>query len=266
MSDVRQDPEPGLSGVGEVAALARVSVRTLHHYDEIGLLVPSHRSSAGYRLYAAGDLERLQQILFYRELGFPLAEIRRLMLDRAFDRAIALRTQRTLLARNAERAAALLQVIDATIDSLEKGTQMDKDELFGVFGDFDPAQYEAEVKECWGDTDAYKESARRTTRYTKDDWKRFKAESEEIGNHLVAAFDRGLPPTNPEVLDIVERHRQQISIWFYECSPEMHANLGRMYVADPRFTRTYEDMRPGLAQYVCEAHVANAGRQIRSAG
>lgn len=143
---------------------------------------------------------------------------------------------------------------------------MSQEEMFEVFGDFDPTQYEDEVKERWGDTDAYKESARRTARYTKEDWKRFKAESEEIGNDLMAVFDCGLPPTDPEVLDVVERHRQQINEWFYDCSPEMHANLGRMYVADPRFTKTYEDMRPGLAQYVCDANIENAERQTGSKG
>lgn len=252
--------------VGEVAALAHVSVRALHHYDEIGLLQPSARTDAGYRLYDSTSLDRLQQVLFYRELGFPLDEIRRLMLNPGFDRIGALRAQRALLARNAERAAALLHTIDATIESFEEGKQMDKDEMFEVFGDFDPSQYDDEVKERWGETEAYKESARRTARYTKEDWKRFKAESEQITNDLLAAFDSDLPPTDPKVLDIVERHRQQISTWFYPCPPEMHANLGRMYVADPRFTKTYEDMRPGLAQYVCDANVANAERQARLAG
>ncbi len=254
-----------LSTVGEVSTLARVSVRTLHHYDEIGLLSPSHRSDSGYRLYDIEDLARLQQILFYRELGFPLAEIRQLMLDPAFDRRSALVAQRDLLARNAERAAALLHAVEEALDAIEEGTAMDKEEMFEVFGDFDPTQYEDEVKERWGETEAYRESARRTARYTKEDWKRFKAESEEITTALIAAFDRGLPSTDPEVLDIVERHRQQIGTWFYECPPEMHANLGRMYVADPRFTKTYEDMRPGLAQYVCDANVANAERQSRQA-
>ena len=203
--------ESTASSVGEVAALAHVSVRTLHHYDEIGLLSPSRRSDAGYRLYDSADLERLQQILFYRELGFALALIKRIMLDPTFDRAAALRSQRELLAQKAERASALLRAIDDTIESTERGMQMDKEEMFEVFGDFDPAQYEDEVKERWGDTDAYKESARRTARYTKEDWKRFKAESEEITSDLIALFDSGLPPTDPQVLDVVERHRRQIS-------------------------------------------------------
>jgi len=246
--------------VGAVSTLAGVSVRTLHHYDQIGLLHPSARSNGGYRLYEVGDLERLQQILFYRELGFPLEEIRRVMLDPSFDRGTALRAQRRLLAERASRAGALLEAMDATIEALEKGTEMDKEDMFGVFGDFDPSQYDEEVKERWGDTDAYKESARRSAHYSKEDWRRFKAESEEINNDLAAAMDRGSPPTDPEVLKIAERARLQIDQWFYPCSREMHANLGRMYVADPRFAKTYEDLRPGLAQYWCDAIVANLER------
>ncbi len=235
-------------------------MRTLHHYDQIGLLHPSTRSNGGYRLYEVGDLERLQQILFYRELGFPLEEIRRIVLDPGFDRGAALRAQRRLLAEKASRARALLEAMDATIEALEKGTEMDKEEMFEVFGDFDPGQYEEEAKERWGDTDAYKVSARRTARYTKEDWRRFRAESEEINADLIAAADRRVPPTDPEVLKIAERARLQIDQWFYPCSREMHANLSRMYVADPRFAKTYEDLRPGLAQYWCDAIVANLER------
>jgi hypothetical protein len=183
------------------------------------------------------------------------------MLDPAFDRMEALRAQRKLLETKAERAMALLDTMDATIDALERGTHMNKEDMFEVFGDFDPSQYEEEVEQRWGETDAYIESARRSARYTKEDWKRFKAESQAVTDDLIAAFDAGLPATDSKVLDIAERHRQQITAWFYPCSPEMHANLGRMCVSDARFTKTYEDMRPGLAQYVCDANIANAERQ-----
>lgn len=250
----------GMHTVGSVSTLAGVSVRTLHHYDEIGLLSPSARSDAGYRLYSHVDLERLQQVLFFRELGFALGEIRAIMLDPAFDRRRALESQRRLLAEKTERASALLAAVDDAIAAIEEGRTMDKDEMFEVFGDFDPTQYEDEVEERWGHTDAYKESARRTARYTKQDWERFKAEAEEINTALVSAFDRRIPPDDSEVIDIAERARLQIDRWFYPCSREMHANLGRMYLADPRFTKTYEDMRTGLAQYWCDAILANLER------
>lgn len=246
--------------VGEVAKLAHVSVRTLHHYDEIGLLSPSERSDAGYRLYTLVDLERLQQVLFYKELGFALDEIREVMDDPAFDRREALMTQRELVAQQAQRLEALLGLIDTTLISLEGGIRMTKEEMFEVFGDFDPTEYEDEVRERWGETDAYKESARRTARYTKDDWARFKAESDEINSAIIALMDEGVPADDPRAMDAVDRHRKQIDEWFYPCSLEMHAALGEMYIADPRFTATYEKMHVGMARYVRDAIVANHAR------
>lgn len=137
---------------------------------------------------------------------------------------------------------------------------MTKEEMLEVFGDFDPSEYEDEVKERWGDTDAYKESARRAKRYTKEDWQRFKTESEEITNKIASLTDEDVAPDDPRAMDAVERHRLQIDRWFYPCSHEMHAELGKMYVADSRFTATYEKIRPGMAHYVRDAIAANAAR------
>jgi DNA-binding transcriptional MerR regulator len=246
--------------VGRVARLAKVSVRTLHHYDAIGLLSPSERSEAGYRLYTVEDLERLQQVLLFRELGFPLGEIRRILLEPGFDRRSALEAQRQLLEEKAGRALRMRDTIDSALDALEKGTHVSDDEMFEVFGDFDPGQYEAEVQERWGDTEAYRESTRRARGYTKQDWARFKAESEEIGSAMATLMDESVAPNDPRAMDAVERARLQIDTWFYPCSHEMHVNLGRMYVADPRFTATYEKIRPGMAQWVCDAIEANARR------
>jgi MerR family transcriptional regulator, thiopeptide resistance regulator len=246
--------------VGEVARLADVSVRTLHHYDRLGLVTPSERSEADYRLYARRDLERLQTVLFYKELGFPLETIRGLLADPAFDRRQALSAQRDLIAERALRLKALLRLIDTTITAMDGGIQMSKEEMFEVFGDFDPAEYEDEVKQRWGDTDAYKESTRRTSRYTKDDWKRYKAESAEILDSLAALMDAGVSPTGPRAMDVAERARLQIDTWFYPCSREMHSGLGQMYVADPRFSATYDKVRPGMAQYLCDAIQANRTR------
>lgn len=246
--------------VGDVAKLAHISVRTLHHYDELGLLRPSERSEAGYRMYTQDDLARLQQILFYKELGFGLEKIHALLADPNFDREDALIEQRHLIAARVCRLEAVLKLIDKTLASISGGINMTKEEMFEVFGDFDPTQYEAEVKERWGHTDAYKESAKRTRGYSKDDWKRFMDESEEITTAIAALLDEGVAPDDPRAMDAVERHRLQIDRWFYPCSREMHAELGKMYVADPRFTATYENIRSGMAQYVCDAILANLAR------
>jgi len=246
--------------VGEVARLAHVSVRALHHYDETGLLTPSGRSGAGYRLYSVKDLERLQHVLFYRELGLGLKVIRDLMADPAFERREALVAQRDLLADRVLRLEAMLGLIDKSLAAEEEGVPMPQEEMFEVFGDFDPLKHEDEVRERWGETDAYKESARRTRRYSTEDWARCKAESDAVNADISALMDEGVAPIDPRALDTAERHRLRIDAWFYPCSHEMHAQLGRMYVADPRFTATYEKIHPGMAQYVCDAIAATAVR------
>jgi len=246
--------------VGEVAELASVSVRTLHHYDEIGLLTPSVRTESGYRLYGDADIASLQQVLFFKELGFPLGEIARIMHDPSFDRLEALRLQRRMLEDKAAQLTLMVEAVDAAIDAEKGGVTLDAKDRLEVFGDFDPADYEDEVKERWGNTDAYAESARRTKRYTKDDWKRYKAEAEANGVAMVELYDAGVAPDDPRAMDVAEEARLLIDRWFYTLSREAHTHLGDMYVADPRFKAYYEKMREGLAQWFRDAIKANAKR------
>jgi MerR family transcriptional regulator, thiopeptide resistance regulator len=246
--------------VGEVAALASVSVRTLHHYDELGLLTPSVRTDAGYRVYTEADLATLQQVLFFKELGFGLRDIARIMHDPGFDRLEALRMQRRMLAEKSTQLAKMAQAVDAAIDATEGGARMDAKDMFEAFGDFDPKEYEKEAEEKWGATDAYKESARRTKRFTKQDWIEVRAESEAVNAGLAALMDEEAPADGPRAMDLAEQHRLQIDRRFYPCSHEMHLGLAEMYVADPRFTATYEKVRPGLARYLHDAILANAAR------
>ena len=248
------------SRIGEVARLAHVSVRTLRHYDHLGLVRPSGRTAAGYRMYASGDLERLQTVLLYRELGFGLGEIRGLLAEPGFDRREALRAQREQLARRSTRIDAMLALIDKTLAAMDEGIPMERSDMFEVFGDFDPAKYAAEAEARWGESEAYKESARRTGRYTKDDWTGFKTESDTVNEAIAALMDEGVVPDDPRAMDAVERHRLLIDTWFYPCPAEMHEQLGRMYVEDARFSATYEKIRPGMAEYVRDATTANARR------
>ncbi len=141
------------------------------------------------------------------------------------------------------------------------GISLTPEERFEVFGEHDPEQYEAEVQERWGDTDAYAQSKRRTAAYSKEDWLRIKAEGEAVERRFAEALQAGVPADSPQAMDIAEEHRQQITRNFYDCPPEMHAGLGRMYVEDERFTAHYEQWAPGLAQYVSTAVQANAARQ-----
>jgi hypothetical protein len=133
-------------------------------------------------------------------------------------------------------------------------------DMFEVFGDFDPKTYEAEVKERWGETDAYAESARRAARYTKDDWKTIKAQGDAVTEVLGKRFAAGAQPPDADVQVLVDRHREYIDRWFYPCSIEMQVNLGEMYVADPRFAATYDRVQPGLAVFLRDAIRVRAGR------
>ena len=247
--------------VSEVARLANISVRALHHYDEIGLLRPSGRSEAGYRLYAPADVQRLQQVMSFRLLGFPLEEIRRLFGDPEFDVRAALLLQRRLLTEKLEQAQALVAAVDAALDALNESTNKPEVEtMFRPFADFDPTVYEKEAQERWGDTDTHREAARRTARYSREQWAELRAEADGLYQALAARLAAGDPPTAPAVMDLAERHRLHIERWFYPCPTALHRGLGELYVNDPRFTQNIDRYGPGLAKFLREAFSANAER------
>ena len=173
--------------VGEVAELAGVTVRTLHHYDELGLLSPSGRSEAGYRLYSYDDLARLREILIWRTLGFPLTEIASLLDEPGHDRLGALERQRELIEREIDRLGALAGAVDAAIAAHRNGAELEAD---AMFEGFDPSEYEKEARERWGDTDAYRESARRAASYGKAEWDEIRREAEAIMRELVGISGR----------------------------------------------------------------------------
>ena len=133
---------------------------------------------------------------------------------------------------------------------------MTDEERFEAFGDFDPAAHEDEARERWGETAQYAEAQRRTKAYTNDDWLRYRREADVVGEALAALLDAGVPPDDPRTLAAAEQHRLLMDRWFYPCSPRMHAALGALYIADPRFTATFEEVRPGLAQYLRDATAA----------
>jgi DNA-binding transcriptional MerR regulator len=246
--------------VGDVARIAHVTVRALHHYDEIGLLRPSDRTASGHRRYDEADLQRLQQLLFYRELGFPLDQVGELLDRPDADPVEQLVRQHDLLAERAARLQALADTVARTIQARRAGISLTPEEMFDVFGDFDPTQYADEARERWGDTEAYQQSMARTSSYTSADWERVQVEAADVTQRLAAAMAAGLPPDSTEAMDAAEAHRQQITRRFYDCGYEIHRGLAQMYLADERFTTTYDDVAPGLAQYVHDAILANADR------
>ncbi len=245
--------------VSEVARIAGVSVRALHHYDAIGLLVPQGRSEAGYRVYAEGDLLRLQQILLGRELGLALEEIRRSLDDPGFDHRQALLAQKRQLLERARRADEMIRAVDTALSVLEdpQGGTMDMQQLFDGF---DPSQHEAEVQERWGQTDAYRESTKRTKRYGKDDWGKIQEEQAAIYADVATALQAGRAPDSAEAMDLAERHRQSIERWFYPCDAAMHTNLADLWEADARFAESIDQHGAGLTAFLAAAVRANARR------
>ncbi|MFF0203131.1 MerR family transcriptional regulator [Streptomyces sp. NPDC005017] len=246
--------------VGQVADFAGVTVRTLHHYDAIGLLAPGERSHAGHRRYTDGDLERLQQILFYRELGFPLDEVAALLDDPDADPRAHLRRQHELLTARIEKLRRMAAAVEHAMEARTMGISLTPEERFEVFGDKDPEQYAEEAEQRWGGTEAYAESQRRTARYTKEDWKRMRAEVADWGERYDALMAAGGRPDGEAAMSMAEEHRQHICTWFYECPYDMHRGLGEMYVSDERFKAFYDTMRPGLAEHLRDAIAANASR------
>ena len=250
--------------VGPAAQAVGATVRALHHYDALGLVVPSGRTDAGYRVYVESDLDRLRHVLVHRELGFALDEIADLLDGDADDRTRLVRAQLERITERIDRLqqvrAALETEMEATMNGVRL-TQAEKRELFGDTWIENEEAYAAEAEERWGGTDAWAQSRRRTSGYGKADWEAIAAEASGINDRFVALLRAGEPAVGEAASAVAEEHRQHITRWFYDCPPEMHAGLGRMYIEDPRFTKTYENLAPGLAAYVSEAFQTNAARQ-----
>ncbi len=236
--------------IGQLAKMAGVSVRTLHHYDHIGLLKPSARTAAGYRLYESADLLRLQQILFYRELDLPLAEVRDILDDPGFDQVQALEQHRQVLRGRVERLTRLLKTIDRTIQRLtEDDMTMTDEELYEGFTAEQIERYQREAREMY-DPDLVAESERRLRRMSKEEWQAIKAEGDEVTQAIAALMDRA--PDDAEVQALVARHHAWIER-FYPADAEMCRGLGRLYVEHPEFRAFYEAYRPGLADFMAAA-------------
>ncbi len=234
--------------VHEVAALAGVSERTLRYYDRIGLLRPAAASEAGYRLYDENNLERLQQILFLRELDFPLKEIAPMLAAEARDRRLAVKRHRELLETRMRRLQGLIDLCDRVAKGEDK---MSVREFDGSAVERERERYAREAKERWGHTDAYRESERRTGSYGTAEWNEINEEGAAILRALAGLVGRD--PKSPEVRDALQKWQDHISRRFYPCTDEILAGLGQMYAADERFRKTLDGYGPGTAELMSEA-------------
>ena len=230
--------------IKEFARFTGVSVRTLHYYDEIGLLKPARvDKTTGYRYYDECSLLRMQEILFYRELDFSLKTIGEILSSPDYDKTKALEEQKHLLTLKKERLERLISAVDGAM----KGEQVMK-----AFDNTEFEKHKAEAKARWGKTDAYKEHAEKTKGYSKDKWNAMAEGMDAImGEFSLCMKECGADSSQAQSL--VQKLQNHITENYYRCTKEILAGLGQMYVADERFKNNIDRHGDGTAAFICEA-------------
>ena len=243
--------------VGEVSTLLGVSVRALHHWDETGLVRPSQRSDAGYRLYSETDIMRIQQVLVYRQTGMSLADIKTVLDDPKADAVAHLRRQRDLLQGQVSHLQHMLRSIDTVMEIQLLGAHLSVAEMVEIWGtDWDPVYIE-EAQAQWGDTQEWAESSRRKARMSRADWERAHEETVALETALAEAMRSGVEPGSPEANSLARWHRKDLNRWF-EVSTSKQVLIARGYVADERYARYYDKREPGLAAWLKDVIDASA--------
>lgn len=253
----RRSEDSGELTVGQVAGLVGVSVRTLHHWDEIGLVVPSARSWAGYRLYGPDDVARIHRVLVYRETGMPLAEVARVLDDPDVDATAHLARQRDLLQARIAHLARMLRAVDTMMERNSMGENLTPQQQAEILGaEWDPA-WQEEAEERWGDSDEWAQAAARKAAMTRQDWARVAEETEALETDLANAMREGVVPGSERANALAERHRASIDRWF-DTTYAKQVLIARGYVANSRFTAYYDKRESGLAAWIKEIIDANA--------
>ena len=238
--------------IKEFAEFMGVSVRTLHYYDEIGLLLPAFvDKTTGYRFYDENSLLRMQEILFYRELDFSLKSIGEILSSPNHDKSKALNEQKQLLILKKERLEHLISAIDSAV----KGENVMK-----AFDNSEFEKYKAEAREKWGKTDAYKEHAQRTRNYSGQKWNDLAEGMDHIMEAFAICMRKDKSPDSPEAQSLVKMLQIHITENYYPCTNEILASLGHMYVADERFTNNIDKYADGTAAFICEAIAVYCGK------
>ena len=231
--------------IKEFAEFTGVSVRTLHYYDEIGLLAPAYVDQfTGYRYYDENSLIRMQEILFYRELDFSLKSIGEILSSPSYDKNKALKEQKHLLTLKKERLERLISAIDGAVKGENVMTAFDNSEF---------EKYKAEAQEKWGETDAYKEHQERTKNYSKQKWDELARGLDNIMAEFAVCMRNQEAPDSIEAQGLVKMLKNHITDNYYLCTNEILVGLGQMYVADERFMSNIDKHAHGTAEFICEA-------------
>ena len=249
VSDAVSDDADIAMTVGEVSTLLGGSVRALHHWDETGLVHPSRRSAAGYRLYCEADIMRIQQVLVYRQTGMNLADIKMVLDEPETDAMTHLRRQRELVQGQVSHLQQMLNSIDMVMEIHQSGARISVAEMAEIWGtDWDPVYIE-DAHAQWGDTEDWAESYRRKAQMSRADWERAHEETVALETALAEAMRSGVKPGSPEANALARWHRKDFNRWF-EVSTSKQVLIARGYVADERYARYYDKRAPGLAAWL----------------
>ncbi|MBE1461253.1 MerR family transcriptional regulator [Kibdelosporangium phytohabitans] len=235
--------------VGEVSTRLGVTVRALHHWDDIGLARPSLRTAAGYRLYTAGDVERLHRIVVYREIGVGLDRIREILADSTVDVPGALRAQRAQVAERIDRLQQLSAGLDRMVDAHERGLLLTAEQQVTILGPQWNPQWPVEARRRYGDTAQWQRYAEQSASRSPEEWQAVADTVADFERALGEAMDAGVTPGSPEANQLVDRHRDVFASYF-PLTRQMQVCLGRMFEADPGFAAHYDGIRPGLAAWL----------------
>jgi DNA-binding transcriptional MerR regulator len=241
--------------VQKLSSLAGVSTRTLRYYDEIGILKPARINSSGYRIYGEAEVDRLQQILFYRELGVSLDNIKDIVTSPSFDRAKALKEHREKLIEKREQLDLLINNVDKTIALTEGRINMSNKEKFKGFKqkmiDDNEKKYGEEIRNKYGN-DVVEKSNAKLMNMTEEQYEEVTKLTEQVINTLAEAFKNG-DPSSEIAQKAADLHKQWLTYYWSDYTKEAHAGLAQMYVDDERFTAYYDKEQPGTAAFLRDA-------------
>ncbi|MGG1663824.1 MerR family transcriptional regulator [Brevibacillus sp. NRS-1366] len=248
--------------VQKLGLLAGVSTRTLRYYDEIGILKPARINSSGYRIYGQQEVDRLQQILFYRELGVSLEEIKEIITSPSYDADHALREHRTRLLEKRRQLDALIANVELTLAEREGIGKMSDEQKFEGFKqmlvDDNEKQYGKEIREKYG-SEQVDRANKKIKNMTEEQYARVEQLGADIHTTLAQAFASG-DPGSELAQKVAEMHRQWLTFYWDSYSKEAHAGVAQMYVDDPRFTAYYDKEQPGLAEFLRDAVMIYTGK------
>lgn len=245
--------------VGDVASLVGVSVRTLHHWDAVGLVRPRGRTPGGYRAYSAGDVGRIHRVLVYQELGFALTAITALLDDPTVDEMGQLRQQRRLLEERIARLRHMADAVDQVLASRTTGAVLTAQQQAEIFGQGWREDWAEEAREHWGDSDEWAQFERNAAVLSENDRKQLQADGDALYSELAAAKRAGVAVGSDEANSLAEQHRSLIGQLF-ACTHSMHVCLGQRYVGDARFRSYFDEREPELASWLSGVIDANAVR------